>query len=100
MRGTYNLVGLIDDNPNKKDFYISGVKIIGNRYKILETCKKNNIDVIFFSITKINSIEKREILNLCQETGAKLRILPSTEYLIKNKTVMQNLRDVEIDDIT
>ena len=43
--------------------------------------------------------DKKEILNICQETGAKLRVLPGTADIIKNKNVMQNLRDVEIDDI-
>lgn len=31
MKGMYNVVGLIDDNPNKKNYIISGKKILGNR---------------------------------------------------------------------
>ena len=30
MRGKYNIVGLIDDNPNKRNYLISGVRILGN----------------------------------------------------------------------
>ena len=48
MKGMYNVVGLIDDNPNKRNYIISGKKILGNRYKILEICKNNNVDTIFF----------------------------------------------------
>ena len=99
IRGKYNLVGLIDDNQNKIDYTISGVKILGDRYQIPEVCKKNNVDIIFFSISNITAQDKKEILNICQETGVKLRVLPGTADLIKNKNIMQNLRDVEIDDI-
>ncbi len=99
IRGKYNLVGLIDDNQNKIDYTISGVKILGDRYQIPEVCKKYNVDVIFFSISNISAQDKKEILNICQETGIKLRVLPSTADIIKNRNIMQNLRDVEIDDI-
>ncbi|MBO5413807.1 MAG: polysaccharide biosynthesis protein [Clostridia bacterium] len=99
MRNTYNIVGLIDDNEGKFHYLISGVKVLGDRYKIVEICKANKVDVIFFSIANISNQDKKEILQICQETGAKLRILPGTADLIKNKNVMQNLRDVEIEDI-
>ena len=99
MKGMYNVVGLIDDNPNKRNYIISGTKILGNRYKILEICKNNNVDTIFFSITNIDNKSKREILNICQETGAKIRILPSVEDIIRNKALIQNLRNVEIEDV-
>lgn len=99
MRNTYNIVGLIDDNDGKFRYLISGVRVLGDRYKIAEICKENKVDVIFFAITNISNQDKKEILQICQETGAKLRMLPSTADLIKNKNVMQNLRDVEIEDI-
>ena len=99
MRNTYNIIGLIDDNEGKYHYLISGVKVLGDRYKIQEICKENKVDVIFFSIANISNQDKKEILKICQETGAKLRMLPRTADLIKNKNVMQNLRDVEIEDI-
>ncbi len=99
MKNAYNIVGIIDDNENKISYLISGVKILGDRYKILDICKKNKVDTIFFSIANIGNKDKSDIIALCQETGAKVRVLPSTTEIIKGKSVMQNLRDVEIEDI-
>lgn len=99
IRGSYKLVGLIDDNPNKIGYIISGEKILGDRYQIVEICKQYNVDTIFFSIANISAREKSEILGICQGTGAKIRVLPGTVDIIRNKNIMQNLRDVEIDDI-
>ena len=99
IRGSYKLVGLIDDNPNKIGYIISGEKILGDRYQIVEICKQYNVDTIFFSIANISAREKSEILGICQETGAKIRVLPGTVDIIRNKNIMQNLRDIEIDDI-
>ena len=99
MRNTYNIVGLIDDNDAKYHYLISGVRVLGDRYKIQEICKVYKVDVIFFSITNISNQDKKEILNICQDTGAKLRMLPSTADIIKNRNLVRNLRDVEIEDI-
>ena len=99
MKGYYNIVGLIDDNPNKMNYAISGIKILGNRDDIAEICKQYKVDVIFFSISNIDNKNKKEILNICQETGVKIRVLPSVADIIKNKSLLQNLRDVEIEDL-
>ena len=99
MRGKYNIVGLIDDNPNKRNYIISGVRILGDRHEIISICKDKKVDTIFFSITNIDNLNKKKILNICQETGAKLRVLPGIADLINNKSLVQNLRDVEIEDI-
>jgi FlaA1/EpsC-like NDP-sugar epimerase len=99
MKGRYNIVGLIDDNPNKRNYIISGIKILGNRHEIIEVCKTRKVDTIFFSITNIDNLNKKKILDICQETGAKIRVLPGITDLINNKSLVQNLRDVEIEDI-
>jgi FlaA1/EpsC-like NDP-sugar epimerase len=99
MKGYYNIVGLIDDNPNKMNYAISGIKILGTRDDIAEICKQYKVDVIFFSISNIDNKNKKEILNICQETGVKIRVLPSVADIIKNKSLLQNLRDVEIEDL-
>ena len=99
MNRNYNIVGIIDDDKTKINYAISGIRILGDRNKIKEICRSYNVDVIFFSISSISNKDKKEILTICQETGAKLRILPSTADIIKNKNIMQNMRDVEIEDL-
>ena len=99
MKNTYHIVGLIDDNANKLNYAISGHKILGTRYDIPRICKDEKIDLIFFAISNISNEDRRKILEICQETGCKVRILPGTADLIKNKSIMQNFRNVEIEDL-
>jgi len=99
MRDRYNIVGIIDDDIMKINHIISGVKILGDRNKIVKACRDYMVDDIFFTISDIDNANKKEILNLCQKTKAKLSILPSTADIIKGKNLMDNLRDVEIEDI-
>ena len=99
MRDTYNVVGLIDDNTNKVNYAISGNKILGTRNDILRICEKNNVELILFTISNISNKDRKDILNICQKTGCKVRVLPGTADLIKNKNLMDNFRDIEIEDL-
>lgn len=95
----YNIIGIIDDNKNKIGYSISGVKILADRTKIEKIAKENKVNTIFFTICDIKSEDKKDILERCQNTGAKIRVLPSTENIIKNNNVISNLRDIDIADI-
>ncbi len=99
MKEIYNIIGIIDDNPKRLNYSVSGVKIIGNRNDIIKICEENKVDLIFFSIANIDNENKKQILNICQKTRAKVRILPGMQEIIRNKKLFENLRDVEIEDI-
>ena len=99
MSENYNIIGIIDDNKKRLGLSVSGVKILGNRNDIVKICKDNKVDFIFFSIARIDNENKKHILNICQQTNAKVRILPGMKEIIKNKKLFENLRDVEIEDI-
>lgn len=99
MLDKYNIVGIIDDNKRRLGFTVSGVKIIGNRDDIPKVCEENNVDLIFFSIANIDNENKKQILNICQSTKAKVRILPGLKEIIRDKKLFENLRDVEIEDL-
>ena len=96
---SYNIIGIIDDDVRKKRCKISGVKILGDRNDIVKICKERNIDIIFFAISNISNKDRKDIIAICQEAGVKVRILPGIQDFINDKNVMQNLRDVEIEDI-
>ena len=99
MSEKYHIVGIIDDNKKRLGYTVSGVKILGNRNDIKEICKKNKVDLIFFSIANIDNENKKQILSICQSTNAKVRILPGLKEIIRNKKLFENLRDVEIEDL-
>ena len=99
MSEMYNIVGIIDDNAKRLGYTVSGVRIIGNRNDIVKICEENKIDLIFFSIARIDNENKKQILNICQQTKAKVRILPGMKEIIKDKKLFENLRDVEIEDL-
>ncbi len=99
MKDKYNIIGIIDDNTNKLNHSILGVPVIGTRYDIPEIVKIKNIELIFFAINRITPISRKNIIEICQSTGIKTRVLPTTEELIEKQGAIKSLRDVEIEDL-
>lgn len=92
---------IIDDDPIKKGSYISGIPVVGGRETIIATAEKMNINTILFAIPSCSSNQKFEILNICQQTGCALRIVPSMYQLMeeKEKGIVNKIRNVEIEDL-
>lgn len=44
-------------------------------------------------------MSRRKIIEICQTTGVRTRVLPSTEEIIEKQGAMNSLRDVEIEDL-
>ncbi|MBU3108865.1 polysaccharide biosynthesis protein [Clostridium gasigenes] len=96
----YNIVGIIDDEETYRGIYLKGVRVIGNRNDILDICKKKNIDEILIAIPTYSSSEKKEILNICKEAKAKVKIVPSFYELIDNEQVsLKKMRSVDLRDL-
>ncbi len=92
---------IIDDDPHKKGLLISGVKVVGGSDQIVSAAKKYNIDIIVFAIPTCPSSRKSAILNFCQKTGCKVRVLPSYFQIIENPQEVNSasLREVQIEDL-
>lgn len=95
----YSIIGIIDDNPQKLNRVMYGIKIIGNRDDIISICENEKIDVIFFSIDNIKPKEKNKILKICDKTNAKVKIVLPLNQIISGKNINDALRDVEVEDL-
>ena len=99
LANEYSIVGIIDDNPNKLNRYMYGIRIIGDRNDIVEICERENVDVIFFSIDNIKPKEKNKILKICDATNAKVKIVLPLNQIISGKNFNDAIRDVEVEDL-
>ena len=99
LKGTYEIIGIIDDNKKRMGYSVAGVKIIGNRHDIEKICEKYDVDSIFFSIVNIDNKNKKEILEICNKTQAEVKVLPDLRELITEENLYHSLRNVEIEDL-
>ncbi len=89
----------IDDDVSKQKKSILGVPIAGGTDVIKEMAEKHEIDEIVIAIPSANKRKISEIVEHCNETGCKLKILPSLFELIDGQVSVSKLRDVHIEDL-
>lgn len=90
---------IIDDNDNKWNRFIEGVPIVGGRDDIMINVKKYNIDQILFAIPSATANDRRDILNICKETGCELKQLPGVYQIVTGEVLMSKMRPVAIEDL-
>ena len=89
----------IDDNPNKWERYIDGVVVFGGRDRIMEACKKFSIEKIYVAIPSASPEDKREILQICNETDCELMNLPGMYQLYTGEVTVNKMKPVAVEDL-
>ncbi len=95
----YNIVGLVDDDKRKKNAVINGIHVIGDRNDIQDICKNENVDQIVFAIPTATKEERREIINICHETGCRVMVMPLFDEIAGDEKQLTKLRKVKIEDL-
>ena len=103
MRNSQGMSGkaccVIDDNPNKWDRTMEGVPIVGGRDSIMNAVKTYNIDRIMFAIPSASTEDKRDILNICNETKCELKSLPGIYQLANGEVSLSKMKAVNVEDL-
>lgn len=90
---------IIDDNSNKWNRFIEDVPVVGGRDDILANVEKFQIDKIFLAIPSATAEQKRDILNICKETGCELKSLPGMYQLVNGEISVGAMKDVSVEDL-
>ncbi len=94
-----NVQCIIDDNPNKWGRYIENIPIVGGRDEIMASVEKYQIQQILIAIPSAKAEEKRDILNICKETGCELKILPGIYQLVNGDVMLSKMKEVAVEDL-
>ena len=90
---------VIDDNTAKHGKYLRGVKIVGGREEIPFYAHELKVEEIVVALPSVPQAEIREILQICQETGCEMKVLPGLYQMINGEVSVSKLRRVEIEDL-
>ena len=92
-------VGVVDDDKNKQGKCVYDVPVLGTIDDVKQIVKNHCIDEIIICIANINPKRKREIINICKKTDAKIKTIPGIYEIIDEKVNITKFRDVQIEDL-
>ncbi len=90
---------IIDDDPKKRGRHLEGVPIVGDREDILLNVEKYRIDKIYLAMPSATAEQRRDILDICKETGCTLKSLPGIAELVTKRVSVGEMRDVAVEDL-
>ncbi len=90
---------MIDDNPNKWGRYMDGIPVVGGRDSIFESVDKYGIDKILVALPTADKEQRREILNICKETGCEIKSLPGIYQLTNGEVSLSKMKKVDVVDL-
>ena len=93
------VVCIIDDNPNKWNRFVEGVPIVGGREDILLNVEKYHVNKIYFAIPSAKAEDRKEIINICNEAGCEVKVLPGLYQLVLGQVSVSAMKDVAVEDL-
>ena len=94
------IVCVVDDDKNKVNHYIKGLKIEGSTKDIEMLADKYRIEEIIIAIPSASKETIDKIVTECHKTGCKIKILPSIYLSMNEKTtsVISQIRPLSYED--
>ena len=89
----------IDDNSNKWGRFINDIPVVGGRGSIMAAAEKYKVTHIYLALPSATAEVRRDILNICKETGCELKTIPGMFQLVNGEINVNALRDVDIEDL-
>jgi FlaA1/EpsC-like NDP-sugar epimerase len=95
----YHLVGFIDDDPSKHDMRLHDLPIHGGRFLIPEIVNEFDIDLIVIAIYNITGENFRNVLEICEKTPARIKVIPDLFEFVQDRPGMPAFRDISSEDL-
>ncbi|HGF7274426.1 polysaccharide biosynthesis protein [Enterococcus faecium] len=94
-----HVVGFVDDDPNKRNTYLSGKKVLGSLKDIPELIEKYDIQMVTIAIPSLSRKKLRRIFELVESAHVKVNTMPSMEELASGKISVSKLKNIDVVDL-
>jgi FlaA1/EpsC-like NDP-sugar epimerase len=93
------IVGLIDDDPAKKNLEIHGKEVLGDRNKIPEIIEDYSVDQVIIAIPSAEGNTIREFYELSNKKDVKVEIVPGVYEILNGDVNLSQIREVKVEDL-
>jgi FlaA1/EpsC-like NDP-sugar epimerase len=93
-------IGLIDDDPRKKNLRLHGVRVLGTTDELPHILRENRPDEVLIAIPSASGAVRQRIVNITQEVGIPVKTLPGLYELISGDLDLAGqIRPVQVEDV-
>jgi FlaA1/EpsC-like NDP-sugar epimerase len=96
----YTPIGLIDDDPRKKNLRLHGVRVLGTTSDLPQILRENRPDEVLIAIPSASGEDRRRIVEIARVAGVPVKTLPGLYELISGDVNLTGqIRPVEVQDV-
>ncbi|HXV58749.1 MAG TPA: nucleoside-diphosphate sugar epimerase/dehydratase [Gaiellaceae bacterium] len=96
----YTPIGLVDDDPRKKNMRLHGVRVLGPTRDLGRLLADKRPDEVIIAIPSGAGDVRQKVVIACRDAGVPVKTLPAVHELITGDlNLAQQLREVQVEDI-
>ena len=96
----YTPIGLIDDDPRKKNLRIHGVRVLGTTEELAHVLRDNRPDEVLIALPSASGEVRQRIVNVTREGNVPVKTLPALYELISGESdLATQIRPVQVEDV-
>ena len=96
----YTPIGLVDDDPRKKNLRIHGVRVLGTTADLRHLLRDNRPDEVLIAIPSAAGESRQHIVETCREANVPVKTLPGLHELITGDVNLAGqIRPVQVEDV-
>ena len=96
----YTPIGLVDDDPRKKNIRIHGVRVLGTTADLPHLLRDNKPDEILIAVPSASGEFRRAVVTTTRELGVPVKTLPGLHELISGEIdLAAQIRPVQVEDV-
>ncbi|MGB9880668.1 MAG: polysaccharide biosynthesis protein, partial [Anaerolineae bacterium] len=95
----YQVVGLVDDDPQKQGARIHGIQVVGTVERLPDLCRSLQAQEILIAIPSATPEQKRRIIEHCQRSGLPFKTIPALGDLLQGRARIGQLQEVRPEDL-
>jgi FlaA1/EpsC-like NDP-sugar epimerase len=95
----YKVVGLVDDDQNKYGLKIHGIPVVGGLENLQECILRTRTEELLITVASASAEQMQRIVDLCQKSKTKFKVLPSMGEIIRGKLSVTSSRDIAYKDL-
>jgi len=95
----WQLVGFLDDDPNRQGCILNGVKVLGRLDDLTLWVDRFSIKRVIIAMPSSSHQQRKRAIQLCNAANVETLTVPSFDDLMSGKVSVSQLRAIELDDL-
>jgi FlaA1/EpsC-like NDP-sugar epimerase len=96
----YTPIGLVDDDPRKKNIRIHGVRVLGSTRDLPHLLRDNRPDEVLIAIPSASGEFRQQVVTMTRAEGVPVKTLPGLHELISGDIDLAvQIRPVQVEDV-